>query len=162
MLFAAMVAMVSCREVPTYDVTQPKGDTLKERMIGANRIISQSEEQQIDSYVARRGWQMQRLADGARVMVTRQGQGAVIGYEDTVDILYRVENLAGKVIYDSVQEQVVAGHLKPTRGLDAAIRTLRRGAEAKVILPSEQAYGVVGDTEKIGSRVVLIYTVEVH
>ena len=151
----------SCREVPVIDATQPKGDTLRENMIGANRIIAHSEEQQIDSYATRHGWHMQRLAGGTRVMVTRHGQGGKVDYEDTVTLHYRVENLAGQTIYDSIEETVVAGRLKPVRGIDAALRTLTRGSQARVILPSEQAYGVVGDADRIGSRMVLVYFLEV-
>ena len=55
----------------------------------------------------------------------------------------------------------MAGHLQPTRGLDAALRTLAEGSKAKVILPSEQAYGIVGDGDRIRTRTVLVYIVEV-
>ena len=151
----------SCHEVPAYDLPSPQGDTLRDNMISANRIIAKSEDQQIDSYAARRGWQMQRLAGGARVMTTRQGTGAQVDYEDTVAISYSVEDLAGRTIYPQRTDTVVCGRLQPTRGLDAALRTLRRGSKARVILPSEQAFGVVGDADRIGSRVVLVYDLEV-
>lgn len=161
LLALATLLMSSCRDVPTLEPARQKGDTLKESMINANKIIAQSEEQQIDAYVSRRGWQMQRLPGGARMMVTRQGKGPLIGYEDTVSLRYSIENMAGNTIYDNVEEQVVAGHMKPVRGLDVALRRLHRGSQARVILPSEQAYGVVGDTDRIGSRMVLVYFLEV-
>jgi FKBP-type peptidyl-prolyl cis-trans isomerase len=153
--------MTSCREVPVIDVQKSKGDTLKENMINANRIIAESEETQIDAYVSRRGWQMERLSCGARVMETHRGSGAAIGYEDTVAVSYSVEALNGTLVYDHRRDTVVAGHLKPTRGFDAALRTLHRGSTARIILPSEQAYGVVGDGERISTRMVLVYNVEV-
>ena len=53
-LLSALLA-AGCREVPTYDIAAPKGDTLKENMISANRIIAKSEAQQIDAYLERRG-----------------------------------------------------------------------------------------------------------
>lgn len=158
LLLCALFA--GCRDVPTYEVSAPKGDSLQEKMIGANRLIAKSEESQIEAYVARRGWQMERLADGVRVMEMEAGSRELMA-EDTVDIRYNVLTLGGDNIYTGREERVVVGRLKPTRGLDAALRTLHEGARAMVIVPSEQAYGVIGDGERIGSRAVLVYELEV-
>lgn len=157
----ACLTMVSCGDVPVIDVQPDKGDTLKENLINANRYIAHGEEQQIDSYAQRRGWKMERLAGGARVMETRVGKGPAVGYEDEVVIRYRMEAINGTVIYDNVTDTVVAGRMQPTRGLDAALRTLREGSKAWVILPSEQAYGVAGDGDRVKSRMILVYEVEV-
>ncbi len=150
-----------CRQVPVVEMETKGGDTLKENMINANRYISQGEESQIDAYVNRRGWQMDRLLGGARVMKTEDGSGDKLDYEETAVINYRVETLGGDVIYEQVTDTVVIGRLEPTRGVDAALRTMKRGDKAIVILPSEQAYGVVGDGNRIGSRMVLVYRLEV-
>lgn len=161
LIVAACLTMVSCSDVPVVDVQPAKGDTLKENMINANRVIAHSEETQIDSYISRRGWQMERLVGGARIMVTHQGKGPKVGYEDEVSFRYRLEAINGTVIYDNLTDTVVAGHLQPTRGLDAAICTLAEGSKAKVILPSEQAYGVAGDGNRIKSRMILVCDMEV-
>lgn len=161
-LMVLTATLAGCREVPTYEVGAPKGDSLQEKMIGANRLIAQSEESQIDAYLQRRGWQLDRLADGVRVSEMGNGETALghkITADDTVDMAYSVLTLGGDTIYSHRTERVVAGRLKPTRGLDAALQTLHEGATALVIVPSEQAYGVVGDGEKIGSRMVLVYEV---
>ena len=162
-LLSALLA-AGCREVPTYDIAAPKGDTLKENMISANRIIAKSEAQQIDAYLERRGWDKVRIANGVWVAEYANSEvplGAAIGYEDTVALRYRVETLGGEEIYAWSADTVVCGRLKPTRGLDAALRTLHAGATARVIVPSEMAYGVVGDGDRIRSRTVLVYTVEI-
>ncbi len=147
----------SCREVPVVDLEADKGDTLKENLLNANRYIAQSEETQIDAYVSRRGWKMRKLSGGGRVMETSEGTGRPIEYEDTVKISYRLEAINGTVIYSNESETVVAGRLKPTRGLDAALLTLHHGSTAKVILPSEQGYGVVGDGDRVKTRMILVY-----
>ena len=59
-------------------------------------------------------------------------------------------------------DTVVVGRLQPTRGIDAALRTLRHGDRARIILPSEQAYGVLGDGHRITTRMVLIYDLTVN
>lgn len=160
-LLVAVFMMVSCGDVPVIDVQPSKGDTLKENMINANRHIAHSEETQIDAYLSRRGWQMERLTAGARVMETTKGKGSQVGYEDTVSLTYSVEAINGTVIYQNLSATVVAGRMQPTRGLDDALRTLRQGSSAVVILPSEQAYGVAGDGDRIKSRMILVCKVNV-
>ena len=162
-LIALALLFTSCRDVPVIEVEQSKGDTLKENMINANRYISQGEEAQIDAYVQRRGWEMQRLLGGARVMAVGSEKGNTgsenIDYEDMVAIEYDVESIGGQNIYCNVKDTIVSGRMQPTRGLDAALRNLKPGQQAVVILPSEQAYGVVGDGDRIGSRMILIYKI---
>lgn len=155
---------VACNHVPTYEVVPAKGDTLKENMINANRIIAQSEDQQIDAYLERRGWPKGKLANGVWVAEYQKSEtplGQAIGYEDTVTIRYSISTLGGEDLYDWRTDTVVCGRLKPTRGLDAALRTLHENATARVIVPSEQAYGVIGDGDRIRTRTVLVYLVEV-
>jgi FKBP-type peptidyl-prolyl cis-trans isomerase len=72
-----------------------------------------------------------------------------------------VEAINGTPIYNNVEETVVSGQLQPNRGMDAALRTLCQGSRARVVLPSEQAFGVAGDGDRVKSRMVLIYDVEV-
>ncbi|MBR4738965.1 MAG: FKBP-type peptidyl-prolyl cis-trans isomerase [Bacteroidales bacterium] len=154
---------VACHEVPSYDVATSKGDTLKESMINANRIIAQSEAQQIDAYLERRGWSKEKLPNGVWVAEYRNREvplGQTIGYEDTVTLCYRITTLGGDDLYDWRTDTVVCGHLQPTRGLDAALRTLHAGVSARVIVPSEQAYGLMGDGDRINTRMVLVYEVE--
>ncbi len=160
-LIALSLLATACRNVPVVEVDAPKGDTLKENLINANRYISQGEEAQIDAYVARRGWHMQRLTGGARVMELTNAQGRKIDYEDTVVIEYDVEAINGETVYSAVCDTVTVGRLQPTRGLDAALRTLHHGSQAVVILPSEQAYGVVGDGDRISTRMILIYKLKI-
>jgi len=162
MLLALLVA--SCRDVPVVDIAPQKGDTLKENMINANRIIAQSEAQQIDAYLERRGWSTEKLSNGVWVAEYKNSEvplGQAIGYEDTVAIRYCVSTLGGDKLYDWRTDTVVCGRLQPTRGLDAALRTLHRGASARVIVPSEQGYGLVGDGDRINTRMVLVYEMEV-
>ena len=160
-----MLLATGCREVPTYDVTPTAKEELQEKMIGANRLISKSEAQQIDAYLERRGWDKARIANGVWVAEYTNSEvplGAAIDYEDTVALRYRVETLGGEEIYAWSEDTVVCGRMKPTRGLDAALRTLHAGATARVIVPSEMAYGVVGDGDRIGSRTVLVYEVVIE
>lgn len=155
-----MFLPVACGEVPTIDLTTPSADPLQEQMIGANKLISKTEDSQIDAYTSRRGWTMERIGNGVRLMETgtlRSGQPR-FNYDDTVTLRYRVESISGETLYDNCCDTVTVGRLKPNRGIDAALRHLHDGSTAVVIVPSEQGFGVLGDGDRIGSRMILIYT----
>lgn len=156
-----MFAFTSCREVPVVEVENSSSDTLQEHNATANRYLAQSEETQIEAYIARRGWEMRRLTGGTRVMETAVSDGKAIGYEDTVVVEYDLETIGGQSVYSDVRDTLVTGRLEPTRGLDAALRTLRRGSQAVVIVPSGQAYGVVGDGDRVSTRMILVYKLKV-
>ena len=156
------LAFAACRQVPVVDVEQQQGDTLAAHTATANRYLSQGEETQIEAYIERRGWTMQRLTGGIRVMETSVGKGIRIDYEDTVTIVYDLETISGQTIYTGVTDTVVIGRMEPTRGLDAALRTLHRGSEATVIVPSALAYGVVGDADRITTRMILVYKLKIN
>ena len=160
-IVACCMMATGCSDVPVVDVQPPKDNMLKESLINANRHIAHSEETQIDAYVARRNWKMKRIPGGARVMELRGSNGPRIGYEDTVCLSYSVEAISGTTIYSHVEDTVVVGRMQPTRGLDEALRTLSEGSLAVVVLPSEQAYGVAGDGDRVKSRMILICHVEV-
>lgn len=158
MMFVMLLA--ACRDIPVVEPESQQGDPIKNNIINANRLISQSEAQQIDAYIARRSWQVQRLTGGICVMETAyEGpqQRRKLEYDDTVSLTYSVESIGGNIIYDQMCDTVVVGRMKPNRGIDAVLRTLSDGSSAVVILPSEQAFGVVGDGNRIGTRMVLIY-----
>ena len=160
-MIVACLTISSCGDVPVVEVHPAKGDTLKENLINANRVIAHSEETQIDAYVSRRDWQMKRLVGGARIMETFHGNGPKVAYEDSVIFRYRVEAINGTIVYEKLTDTVVAGRQQPTRGLDAALLTLNEGSKAVAILPSEQAYGVAGDGHRVKSRMVLVCDMEI-
>lgn len=151
--------LISCRHVPVVEVEQQHSDPLKENLINANRIIAQSEETQIDAYVARHGWTMQRIVGGSRIMVTDGNRIPTLNYGDTIELRYSVETIGGDPIYSNLCDTVVVGRAKPNRGVDEALLSLAPHSSAIVIVPSEQGFGVVGDGDRITSRMILVYKI---
>lgn len=158
--FLVLLALAGCNRTPVVEVEQ-KPD-ISENLINANKTIAKSEETSIDGYVARRGWDMNRLSCGARVMETDKGNGKAIGYEDSVTFHYTLSTLNGKTIYQDETESIVVGRNQVPTGLDAALLTLHYGSHANVIIPSEAGYGVVGDGDRIPARTVLIYDLTIE
>ena len=70
----------------------------------------------------------------------------------------------GDVIYTSDKDGVksfVVGQSNVESGLDEAVRHLRKGDVAVVIIPSHLGFGLLGDQKSIPERATLIYTLRV-
>lgn len=149
-----------CDNTPVIEV-QSKTDPYKENMINANKNIAGAEDTQIKSYIDRRGWKMTQLSNGEWIEVTKPGKGPKISYEDSVSVSYRLEALNGAVFYENQEETFVVGRHQTTVGLDRAVMEFQHGTEARVVLPSSLAYGIVGDGDRVPGRAVLIYYLKV-
>ena len=159
---SAMLLLPACNnDVPVIEVAE-KNPTGEVDLTKTNRMLAQRENTDIENFTSRRGWKMKDIGSGIKVMVTTEGHGPVAVHNDTVAIRYTVRNIEDKVVYSNVTDTVVIGRLKPTRGIDFALRTLKEGSSATVILPSEEAYGVPGDGYRIGKRWILIYDLKVE
>ena len=160
LLLAVAMLLGACHRQPPIIVTgEDNGSTIKESMINANRVIIHSEETQIDSYLQRRGWQMTTLPSNARYRVTHMGKDAAIQPDDTVEVSYRLEALDGTPYYTHQCDTLVVGRRQATLALDELLLQLRYDSQATLIAPSNSAYGVVGDGDRVGSREVIVYVI---
>lgn len=157
-ILLALLCTACGDNVPVIETGNPD-DQLKENMINANRLIIQSESTQIDSYIQRHGWTLQSLPCGARCRITRDGTGAPVCNDDTAAVTYRLETLDGAQIYGNQTDTLVVGRLQATQALDDLLPLMHYGdvVDAVLIAPSNCAYGVVGDGDRVASRTVIVY-----
>ena len=158
-----VLIMAACQGDPPM-IGQPSAQQtdMKEHLLNAHRTIAQSEETAIDEYIARRRWPAQKMSDGARRWVYSIGKGKEVRIEDSVTIRYNIEAINGKTIYDYEEETYMAGHRRDMIGLDGAVMGLTRGSKAKVILPSNIAYGIGGDGDRIPQSAILVIDLEIE
>lgn len=143
--------------------TDNSAEQLKENMINANRVVIQSENNQIDSYIQRHGWTLQTLPCGARYRIDRDGSGAPVRNDDTVAVTYRLETLDGTRLYSKQVDTLVVGRMQVTRALDDLLALMHYDAgsvDAVLIAPSNSAYGVTGDGDRVASRMVIVYKIK--
>ena len=159
-LLAAMAFFTACKDrTPVIEFTPDNSTVVKENMINANRVVIQSESTQIDAYIERHGWQMKSLPCGALYRVTSDGKGYLIQRDDTVAVSYRLESLDGTPIYTCQTDTLVVGRQQVTVALDDLLQRLNYGSQAQMIAPSNSAYGVVGDGDRVTSRTVIVYII---
>lgn len=163
-LLLAMGCRTSGRHENTAENTAGEAPDVKESLIKANRYLIRSEEEDIDDFVRRRGWKMEKTGTGLRYSIETAGKGNKARYGQRVTLAYKVLLLTGDVIYDSNElgyKQFTVGRGGVETGLEEGILLLRKGDKAKFILPSHLAYGLLGDSEKIPPRTPIVYLIEV-
>ncbi|KWW30059.1 MAG: FKBP-type peptidyl-prolyl cis-trans isomerase [bacterium P3] len=166
MFFVAAIVTLHCigcrRATPVVEVEAKRdNEALKERLINANKYIASSEQNQIEGYVGRRGWNTLKLSCGAHLYIRHEGGGSAIGYEDTVTVRYTLSTLTGITIYTDRTEHLTVGRRQATVSLDEALLQLRHGSQACLISPSEAGHGVAGDGDRVPARTVLVYDMTV-
>lgn len=150
-----------CHRQPPVVNAPEEGPDITQNLANANRYIVESEETQINAYVERRQWNVRQTQTGVRISEYQVGNGKKVEWDEQVAVEYSVYDLSGAVIYAGVKDTVVVGRRKPTAGLDAALLQLHHGSKAHVIVPSNEAYGMIGDGDRITNRKVLIYELTV-
>lgn len=154
-----MLASACGDRTPVIELEPDNSTLVKENMINANRVVIQSEATQIESYLKRRGWDMKALPSGALYKEYTHGSGNAILAEENVEVTYRLETLDGTAIYTNQIDTLQVGKRQVTPALDDLLQQLCYGSQAWMIAPSNAAYGVVGDGDRVGSRMVIVYNV---
>lgn len=133
------------------------------QLMKANKIITRSEKEQIDSFISRYGWKMNETGSGLRYMIYHHTRDIQAVKNMVAVIAYEVRLLNGDIVYSSQSlgnKQFIIGRGGIETGLEEGILYLKKGEKAKFIIPSHLAFGLVGDGNKIPSRAVLVYDVE--
>ena len=158
---ASLLMAFSCQNKKQRELSQHR---IKEPLMDANKQYVQQESMQIDAFVSRRDWKVNRTGTGLRYLIyeqgdttlpkAREGQRALVEFE--------VSLLNGKVCYTtegSGPQEFLIGMDDVESGLHEGIRYLRVGDKAKLILPSHLAHGLLGDRDKIPLRSTVIYDI---
>jgi len=164
-LVALQMLAISCQS-PGPEDRQPAVDQsdVKESLIKANRFLIRSEEEDIADFLRRYGWKMERSGTGLRYLIESTKIGQTARYGQRVSLKYKVMLLTGDVIYDSDRlglKEFTVGRGGVETGLEEGILMLRKGDQAKFVLPSHLAFGLLGDSEKIPPRTPIVYIIEV-
>lgn len=158
-----VVALMGCQGNNTKLTHPEKPSDLKESLERANRYLTNEEEDDIQNYIERHKYDMVATGTGLRYQIVKEGQGAMAQPGQEVSLEYELYDIMGDLVYSSENEGVmtfVVGKCEVT-GLDEAIRHLRQGDVARLIIPSHLGYGLPGDQNRIPGRATLIYLVKI-
>jgi len=153
----------SCGSAPEPSRATHHLNMMDDSLIRYNKSVVNQENQQIEDFIARYRWEMKKTSTGLRYMISKQGNGAAPSKDSRVVILYTVRLLNGNLCYSTGHDhprEFRIGHSSAESGLEEGILLMREGAQAKFIVPSHLAFGLLGDQDKIPQRATLIYDVE--
>lgn len=162
LIFLVAASTISCSQANA-PKEQIDSEKLKESLIKANIVISQVEEEQINDFIERYGWEMQTTGSGLQYMIYKEGIGAKAEKGRVATINYTLRSISGDIIYTSdvggpLEFEIGKGNIES--GLEEAILLLQVGDKAKIILPSRLGFGLAGDDHKVPPKATLIYDIE--
>lgn len=120
--------------------------------VEGNKNIMRRENEEIQLFIQRYGWQMQRTPTGLYVEILDPGEGGLFVEGDRVAMRYRTFLLSGEQIYSSDSADVkvfTVDRSEEIGALHEVAKMLRPGAKARLLIPSYLGYGVTGDGDQI-------------
>jgi len=127
-----------------------------------NKEYIDVENQQIDDYLDRRNWNFIKTKSGLRYHIYKEGIGQSPISGSTVSIEYEISLIRGEVIYSSKElglKVFVVDKSEEPSGLHEAIKYMKVGGKAMLVIPSYLAYGLLGDENKIPKKATLFYNI---
>lgn len=124
-----------------------------EKSTEMNKQFSAEEELEINLFLSRKPeWKMTKTGSGLQYFIYENGEGETALPDDYVDIEYSISLLDGTECYATLPdevEEIKVDKAQVESGIQEAIKLMRQGDKARLIVPSHLAHGIVGDMSKI-------------
>lgn len=102
----------------------------------------------IQQYMKRTKQRFVQMRSGIYKRIIKSGKGDVPGLGDNVSISYQGSLLNGKLINDFTSMDFQYGsEYQVIKGIELALKTMKKGERAKIIIPSEYAWGEDGSSD---------------
>jgi len=152
----ALCSLVACGDQKATGSVVSSSEEVKEDKdapyVEGNKNIMRRENEEMQMFIQRYGWQMQRTPSGLYIEILEPGKGELYKEGDPVNLEYRTFLLTGEMIYCSDSLGLKHFIVNRSEGIDAlheAVQMLRPDAKARLVVPSYLAYGVSGDGDRI-------------
>ena len=135
----------------------------KEQLVKVNKYEAEKESDEINQYIVRHNWVMEKTGTGLHYLFLKKGSGDSAHSGDFVKVNYKISLLDGTECYssdkDGAYEFKVEGDAIES-GLHEAVQLMCFGDKAKFILPSYMAHGLHGDDAKIPPLSTIVVDLE--
>lgn len=124
-----------------------------EKSTTMNKHFSAEEEIEINLFLARKQeWKITKTGTGLRYFIYENGEGEPARVDDIVEVEYKITLLDGTECYTTAKDEVEEFKVDKAQvetGIQEAVKLMRQGDKAHLIIPSHLAYGIIGDMTKI-------------
>ena len=168
LLILFLFTFFSCSEPIEKPETDPfHGMTKKERKSALENALtraSKKEQIQIEGYLKRHQIPAVKTATGVHYCIYEDGKGNQIEDGQNVLVDYVVTKINGDTLYTTKKrlDEFTVSNSEKESGLHEAIKLLKPGAKAIIILPAHRAHGLSGDMNKIPPLTTVIYNLTVE
>jgi len=128
-----------------------------------NKYEIAKETDEINQYIVRHNWTMEKTGTGLRYLILEKGNGPQPNSGDMVLVNYKISLLDGTVCYssekDGAKDFKVEGD-NVESGMHEAVLLMHVGERALFIIPSYIANGLQGDNDKIPPMSAILVDLE--
>ena len=163
-LLTGLIVASTCKEKDGRQLTKEEFNEQKQLFERANKQLVKQDKEKIESYAARRNWNMELTESGLYFEIVERGDGPMITSGKNALIDYDVTLLDGTPCYSSKEagpKNIGVGMGHEESGLIQGLLMLREGDRARFILPPHIAHGLLGDENMIPPRSVIVYQLKV-
>ena len=165
--FYLLLTFFSCSEPIEKLRADPfDGMTKKERKSALESALTRSsrkEQKQILGYLKRHQITAIKTETGIHYCIYEKGNGNLIDDGQIVNVEYVVTKINGDTLYSTKKklDEFAVSNSEKESGLHEAIKLLKPGSKAIIILPAHRAHGISGDSDKIPPLTTVIYNLKV-
>ncbi len=162
LVFLIFTGLVSCRGERK---KAEKIDWSKDHSVDFNQEVNEREQLQINLFLAHHYYlKMEQTSSGLRYMIFQKSSEGELAKEGQLATMrVKIELLDGRVCDETPlgkTETLVIDKSDKESGVHEALKLMRKGERAKLILPSYLGHGLLGDRTKIPPQAVLYIDLE--
>jgi FKBP-type peptidyl-prolyl cis-trans isomerase FkpA len=164
---AVLLILAGCTE-PREEHKKPVNinkEALKKQFIEANKMLAQKESDDLDTYARNHQMNFVNTPLGIRYHVySASAKGDSIRDKMQITIEYTVSLLDGTECYSSKEsgpKTFTVGMEEMESGIHKAVKFLKKGDKAIVLIPSHLAHGLLGDMNKIPPQMPIVYDIHI-
>lgn len=159
-----IVSVAACSD-PAHQKQRPFNENkAKEPLVQANQNSVRTEDEDINLYIKRHQLNIIRSESGLRYEISKLGHGKFIKAKDVVTYSYQTFSIDGVMLYSSEEDGnkvVEVEKNNEIQAIDEALKLMRVGDAAHLVIPSHLGYGVGGDGDKIRQRIPIVMKIKI-
>ncbi|MDR2813807.1 MAG: FKBP-type peptidyl-prolyl cis-trans isomerase [Prevotellaceae bacterium] len=131
----------------------------RQRLQKVNKLLSEKEQDILQSYVNRQQLDMKQSKLGYFYQLVEEGRGAKISIDDAVQLYGSIFLIDGTPCYTYSEQrplEVRVGSFADITALNTALTGVRQGSHLRLVVPAYLAFGLLGDGDKVPPRSPLV------